>query len=201
MADLITTANVFLEPLDYNNLTAGEKTQIGGLITAVSTIIERYCNRIFAQAIYTEEALNGTGINSLIIKNPPINSLTEITFVASTDETEVGTSFDISTEVGEIRWKSSSRITTGTTCTYQGFFPEGFRNILVTYSGGYSVIPTPIEKAAADMVMEGFSPAEEVSNMEAEKLGNYYIKIRKGAFEKSLIQHRSILSLYRNRWV
>ena len=89
MANLISNTSAFLEVLDYNNLTTAEKALVDALITAGSEWIERYCNRIFLAAAYTDEAHDGNGWDSIFVKNPPINSLTDIDLVSQSRSTAV----------------------------------------------------------------------------------------------------------------
>lgn len=50
---------------------------LGTMISTCSDIIETYCNRKFAQANLTE-TFDGTGTEYYCVKNPPINSITQL---------------------------------------------------------------------------------------------------------------------------
>ena len=194
MANLITNSSVYLNSIDYGSLIASEQAQIDGLITAVSLLIERECNRIFLYATYTEEKNDGTGYNIIFVKNPPITTLTSIIKVSSTNTTVLATQFEFDANTGEIRWKTYD-ITS--TADFIGTFPRGFNNILVNYIGGFAIVPEPIQMLAADMVIEAFDPGLSLGNIESEKLGQYFVKMKKDSFNQTLLKQKKIINLYK----
>ena len=135
MANLIANSDPHLNPLDYNNLSAADMVQVDALITTGSEYIERYCNRVFASAVITDEVHNGNGFNSIFVRNPPITTLTQIEIISAysstgsdTYDTHAATKFLYDEQTGEINWKPGFWFgdTTG------GVFPKGFQNIMVT---------------------------------------------------------------------
>ena len=87
MANLIANSDPHLNPLDYNNLSAADMVQVDALITSGSEYIERYCNRVFASAVITDEEHNGNGFNSIFVRNPPITTLTQIEIISAYSST------------------------------------------------------------------------------------------------------------------
>jgi len=192
MADLITTNNVYLDILDYPNKPVNEQQLIAGIITAASKAVELRCNRIFGIADYTETR-NGTGENFIVVNNVPINSLTKIVFKSSTDSTVLGANFLFDPEVGEIRWKKYNLVDT---IDSYGYFPAGFRNIELHYSGGFAAIPELIQQVCAQVVIQLFNREDADFQLTQDRLGNRSIGFDQN---KILFTHRAALSLYRIR--
>jgi hypothetical protein len=58
---------------------------------------------------------------------------------------------------------------------YYGEFPEGHRNIKITYYGGYSTIPDDLEQACLEIVQILYEGNENIGNIQSEKLGDHSI--------------------------
>lgn len=203
MANLIETDSPFLVDLDFNNLDAANQAAIEALIDVASVLIEKECNRKFAQDTYTEEAYDGDDLNNLFLKNFPIASIDEV--IISPDSTAEltfdGDNFNFKEATGEIWFKSLSELDTPPS-NYLGYFPIGRKNILVTYTGGFSDgVPSPIQKLCADLVINSFSPGDVSGNIESEKLGQYFVKFKKDVMINQLMDSKRIISLYKVRKV
>ena len=100
---------------------AQDQKLISLLIKAVSAAVQKYCNRIFIRASYTETH-DGDGTVDILVKNPPINSITQIT----EDDVVVTSSWYVFyDDEGCIKRKDS------------GVWAKGIQNIVVQYSGGW----------------------------------------------------------------
>lgn len=196
---LITNDDPLLADLDYSNKSTAQKAQIDALIEVCSDLIEKYCNRIFLAADYTDEKHNGNRDNSIFVKNPPINSLSQISIAGEED-----TNLDFDDEIfeydvgsGEVWWKSLILLSSISVIDYIGYYPNGRNNVLITYNGGFSEIPGGIKLACVDMVKAAFSPEMGFGNIEFEKLGQYFYKLRKEQIDRTLLGHRRILRMYK----
>lgn len=192
---LIENTDPLLEDLDYSGRSPGQQAQINALIEVCSELIEKKCNRIFLQADYTDEKQDGTNENYIYVNNPPINSLSTITVSGSEDTDFDGALFTYNDKTGEIRWNDNYLVQGGTS-DWLGTFPRGYRNHAIDYNGGFLDIPAPIKFACADLVFQGFSPESGFGNIDAEKLGQYFYRLRKDAIDRALLTHRNILNLY-----
>jgi hypothetical protein len=201
MADLIASSSPFLEPLDYDNLSSDEQAFVDALITAGSAWIEKYCNRVFAAADYTDEVLDGNGWDSIFIDNPPINSLTDIDITCynfdggETTTTYLGTKFLFHAKSGEIKFKPATFISSPT------IFVEGFQNIKITYNGGYAAVPDVIQMLCAEFVMQMFDPSILSDLLERERIGDYSYTRAKEYFDKVSFSKRQMLNSYKLRKV
>jgi len=200
MANLILNTSPYLQPLDYSNMSTAEKALVDALITMATEQIERYCRRTFAAADYTDEKHDGNGWRSIFVKNPPLNSLTDVDIVESdfssdsTTTTYAATKFDTKAATGEIRFKPGSFLSSG-----RGVFSEGFQNIQITYNGGFASVPQGIQLACAEMVIQMFDPSEATDLIEKEKIGDYFYAKAKNAFQKMLLTKKKILDSYKIR--
>lgn len=196
---LIESADPLLTVLDISNLDAGEQAQVNALADAATTWIQKYCNRIFKKTTYTDEAHNGNGERFIYVDNPPIISLSTVTiqstsFSSSTTSTDFAASkFDTKLSSGKIQFKSQSFLSGG------GSFDQGFQNVLIDYTGGFSSIPEPVKLIAAQFIIEMFDPGESVQGIEKEKLGNYFYSRGTNYFQNLTFNQKIILESYRLR--
>ena len=138
------------------------------------------------------ETRSGDGSDVIIVKNPPINSISKIVFKSSTDVEVTGADFLYDPEVGEIRWKLYNIIDPD----YVGYFPTGFRNLEIHYNGGFTTVPETIQQVCAQIVIQLFNREDADFQLIQDKLGNRYIKFDQ---ERILFTHRRFLSLYKIR--
>lgn len=187
---LITNNSAFFYKANWQ---AADLPTVDALIEVATAAIEKYCNRIFAAATYAEET-DGSGCNQIFVRNPPINTLTSIQFVADTTTTVTATgNFVYKANQGEIRWDLRNVLDTS---EYVGSFRFGYNNIIINYDGGFVSIPDPVKFVCAEMVMHLFDPNENQEAQTALKLGNYYVKFN-DKVSKLTLSHRSMLSMYR----
>lgn len=202
MADLITNTSAFLEPLDYTNRSIAEKAIIDALITSASEIFEKHCNRIFLTDTYTDELQDGNGWDTIHVNNPPLTVLTDIDIVhrafdgTNTTTTYTGSKFNIHINSGEIRFKPGDFLTTS-----GGLFAQGFQNVQITYVGGFSSVPKPIQRLAAKYVIQSFDPTEDVQGLQKERLGDYFYDRGKDFLNALLFNDKKELDMYKIRRV
>lgn len=190
---LIDNTSPFLEVLDYANQTTAAKANIDALIEYASECINLECNRTFEYDATITETIDGDGSESIFLKNTPIVSLTSIT-ITNGDEVTVVDDVDFlyDENTGEVRWISTS------TNQYAGYFPQGFRNIEVNYSGGYTVIPRTIQLICAEAVIEYFNREDAAFQIRSEKIGpNSY----RSFIDQVIFNKRKILHKYKRRIV
>lgn len=191
---LITNTNPLLADLNYNNLSTAQKAQVDALLNVATEFIEKDCNRTFLAATYTDEEHNGVIHESIFVKNTPLNSVTNVKIIchASTESSDDITTY-LSTEVlfepetGEIKLRNGAR------------FPHGFRNVKITYNGGFTTVPKPIEYLCANIVINAYAPEMNAENIEKERIGDYFYAKVKDFMEKLPMSDRKILSMYRLR--
>ena len=198
---IIDENSPFLAPLNYGDLESNQKLQVQALIVAAKQHIEQQLNRKLIKQTHTDELHDGNGETSIWINNPPITSVSSVTITESSfnsDSTETeftSDKFDLDKPTGEIRFKPGD-FSSGCNRT----FPSGFQNVNVTYVGGYEETDEylhPIKLVLAEFVIEMFDPSEAVTNLEKEKLGDYFYSKGTNAFDKLMTRHKKILRGYR----
>ena len=175
-------------------IDASNQSLIEALIRVASAQIDTYCNRHFTYAEYTE-TLNGNGGGEIIVRNPPIESITSVTLLYPHSDNIVydTTYFDFSPELhgGEIRWAAD-----GSWGSCRGF-SRGWRNIVVIYQGGFPVIPDEIKYVTSEIVKQLYSPELASGLIAAEKLGDYFYKLDKDSQQRLFAPVRAILMGYK----
>lgn len=193
---LILPTSPLLHKLDYANLSNDKQEAIEALIEVASELIEQYCNRQFSRAAYTE-VLNGSGDEYVIVRNIPVEEITSIKFrnqETGEEETVDGDEFTVQENIGSIYWNRYSE----STSEFNGSWPEAQKNITVTYIGGYSDIPMPIQQVCAQMVETMYDPKLS-SGIEKEKLGEYFYQVNIEKISKLLTDQNKMLAFYRRR--
>ena len=173
---LTTTAKV----KTYLGITAStDDALIATLVLAAQAKIERFCNRKFDSATFTEY-YDGNNQPSIVLTNPPIDSITSVGFLASstTYTTIDATSYVFDTESGIVELLGGVRVLWELGGDVRTFcvFPKGTNAVKVVYVGGYSTIPYDLEHATNELVglMYGGSAAvrqARLTGLQSESLG------------------------------
>lgn len=167
--DLITLARAKLNPALATGIT---DAYLALLITAASTQIQRWCNRCFKSQPFTKR-LDGEGDQTIFLPNFPITNIDVVDFIEldGTVETvllttDTFTDFFILGNGGEISFLNSnpSRFIN---------FPRGFKNVKITFTGGFSPIPEDVQEAAVEQVVFINEQGSASDSVKSEKLGDY----------------------------
>jgi hypothetical protein len=160
-ACLLAANEVMLEGLDADSLD--------WLINAASSFIESFCKRVFTNsgALTTETIyINGTGRDILLLPNFPVAN--DGTIRVYTFDTVTQTVLDTLTEHTdyEVDFTAGALIT--------GQWSNGFKNIKVTYSHGYTTatMPWDLKNACLSLVNYLYSNKDKVG-MNSERIGGY----------------------------
>lgn len=115
--------------------------------------VETYCDRNFMSDDYIEY-INGSGRQTIILRNTPITTISEVLVddVAVTDYHEVFADGILFNEYG---WR------------------KGFRNVKVTYIGGYTSIPALLYGITTKLACDFLFNLEVNASMKSEKIGDY----------------------------
>lgn len=205
---LLENTSPFLAKLDYaNSLNAEEKALVDALIEVGEEYIQEYeCNRKFEQADYTDEVHDGNGEDSIFVKNPPLNSLTDVDIISSTFDSDSVTTtfaaskFDIEEKTGEIRFKPGTFVVNSDV----HYFIKGFQNVKITYNGGFASGDKTlkiVESLVADYVLENFDPNLIEGITDRERIGSYFVAKAKNYFDKLSFSKKKMLSKLKIRRV
>jgi hypothetical protein len=136
----LTTLKGAKSILDIPPEQTSDDEDIISLINASSTQIEGYCERSFKEKTYTDEEYDGNGCSGLYLRQYPVKSITSV----SVNEKALSSS--------EYKCKKSN----GKLIRNNSRWPTGEINILVTYTAGFTVIPSDLELACKLLVKTYF---------------------------------------------
>lgn len=157
MADLSTLASC-KEHLGISATTFD--AVIGTLLSRASDWIEAYCDRTFASTAYTED-YDGDGSDTLIVRNPPIVSVTSLHDDQARDFTSAtlidADDYYVDTAKGMVKLIS-------------GRFSFGRGNVRAAYTGGFATVPKAVALAAVELTAFWFNRRKS-SGRASESLG------------------------------
>lgn len=168
-----------------NTTTAADDDAIDFVLDVATAQIERYCNRAFASATHTED-LSGAGDNKLVVRNPPVASITSLSRLYQDGTTSlvdaVSYTFDPGSGVialnADAAWFpenwAGDNPQPGSPMTGYGRRPRfsmGMNRYRVVYVGGYSPIPADVKFACIDIAKDLFKNRRINRGMGAEDFG------------------------------
>ena len=136
--DLTTLANLraFLKK---QTADTSDDALLSSIITRVSADVAKRCNRIFQAGTVTEYH-KGDGTNELLVRRPPINSITSIHIDSdrlwASDTAIDSDNIIISDEIDGMVSLNGDHFEKGI----------GVENVRIIYNGGYSTIPAGLER-------------------------------------------------------
>jgi uncharacterized phiE125 gp8 family phage protein len=113
---------------------------IEDLINASSSAIENYCKRRFQEQSYLEEEFDGTGKSHLLLDQYPVRSIEAVAIDGNL------------LTPGQYKVKKRN----GILLHNGGIWPRGEINVTVSYTAGYTEIPSDLELACKHLVMSYF---------------------------------------------
>jgi hypothetical protein len=183
MANLITTS----EYKTWANIgTTAYDTIIGTIVSGVSTEIRRWCGRDTSngfESMSRTERYDGNNEQTINLMEWPVSSVTSVKVYASdgTYETLDSTTYRVDSSGGilscvdpiKARYPVTAFGTVQATFSVQPWFPDGFDNIEVVYTGGYATIPDDLKIAAFRLADMHYAARGRNMGVVSESLGQY----------------------------
>jgi hypothetical protein len=146
--------------------------QISAAINAATAAINNYCNRVLTSATYTGEIYDGNDRDYLYLRQYPITAVASITL----DDTAltVTTDYEIDTQA----------------LYREDYWTAGRRNIVVTYTAGYTTIPEDLVMAVTHIVADMLASEPVNTAIKSEKIGDYQYTL--GDSASSAIKKHSV---------
>jgi len=150
--------------LDLANTDTASDVLLQDLIARIGAWAERYCDRTFAKATYTEQR-DGDGTDTLLVRQWPFLSVASLyddplrVFGAATQI--AAADFAIYANQGMIRL--DGRV-----------FSVGIQNVKVTYEAGYADIPEDLQQAVVELVADRFRNKEN-QGIRSLAIGSYRV--------------------------
>jgi hypothetical protein len=177
----LTTASEYKTYAGISGST--DDTFIGVILLVAEKYVANICNRTFESATVTE-IYDGNGEESIVLRRPPVTSVTSVEFaVSSTTWTTVPSeAYRIDLAAGVLSMANSS-------ATFLNFddslvdrpwqigmrpsFPRGRSNIRVVYVGGYATIPDDLKFVVWSMMDMMFANRRANLGMQSESIDSY----------------------------
>ena len=170
---------------EYLEITGTDSdTLLQGFIDRLSAWVERYCDRIFLQATYTDEKHDGDGAKALLVNQYPIDSVTSLfddTLRNFGTETKIAAAdFVIYKDRGEIHLDGLT-------------FQKGLQNVKVTYVAGFATIPIDLQQAVLELVADRFRNKES-QGIRSQAIGAFRVEYDLSELPQEV---RAVLDSYR----
>lgn len=176
-AELTTTSAVLL----WLGMAADTNGQVARSLLAAEYKIRKVCNdrTSFLEDEYTER-FDGLDWDSVVLKHTPVSEAVDPSLAIYTSKTDTVTvdssSYYIDPETGILRLLADPGLAFfyGWTLS-DGGFPDGFRNVAVTYTGGYdaNAIPEDLQQIAIEYAAAIYQQRFNDPGMKSENLGRY----------------------------
>lgn len=128
------------------------------LIAGASAMMETYCNRVFAQASYTETR-NGNGGYRLFLATAPVTAVASVTIDGTAVPAAAG-----SMAPGYLFDDLMIYLR-------QRCFTCGVQNVVVSYTAGYATIPADLTQACVELVAAKYAKRNRIDKT-SETLGS-----------------------------
>ena len=163
----------------------GEEAErvLAAIIPAASLQCEAFCRRTFARAAYADEAVDGRDTPLVRVLNPPIDTAQAVAVKlidGATTTVDAG-DYRVDGRTGFIKllglpYDPRRRLK-------RAVFPRGFRNVLLSYTGGYTAIPADV-KLGCILVVAAMWFAKGQNPVVASKSAAQFARTR-GAIDES----------------
>lgn len=150
------------------------------MIDAASATIEKYCQRHFLQANYTESK-DGTGQRRITVRNIPMTAVASVTvngiaIPARPSATGQGYTFD----------QYGVKLT-----GYE--FTDGYDNVVISYTAGFAAVPDDVDMACCELVSLRYKTLDRLG-VTSKSLAGESISFNMGDFtepvKRALEQYR-----------
>ena len=146
----LVTLDLVKQHLEIPSTITSQDARLNLLIDVVSTHVEEFCDRVFAQATYTETQ-DGTSQAELLLEHYPVTSITSL-HIDSLREFDAGSLVDVD---------EYTVIDDNTLRLHDGHFPRGSQNVQVVYTAGYATIPSAVQYATLMIIEQLFRANED----------------------------------------
>lgn len=186
---------------DHLEITdSSEDSKLQDIVDSIDPYVKGYLQRDIEETTYTSELYDGPGQSELVLKNYPIISVSSvIIYTTSYDSVTLEERSD-GTDGYFIKDSES-----GILCRIN-LWPRGRGIIEVTYTAGYSTIPSDIT-LACKLIGEYFYTMDGTAGIRSESLGSYSYSLASGIGDMygdigiPDVRIKALLSRYRRKVV
>ena len=146
-------------------LGTADPQELRELLEAATKVVQNYTSRDLTRETYTDQLHQGNGTRGLELRQYPLIVLTTVKVIDAneTEESFAGSIFRAELESGLILFKPSAT----------GVFLEGFENIKITYTAGWTEIPDDLQHATILIAIRLLDMQTFGTDLKKRKLGDY----------------------------
>ncbi|MBP2638375.1 MAG: hypothetical protein H6Q72_4282 [Firmicutes bacterium] len=174
-----TTLDNVKQYLNLSNTTSD--AFLSRLISAASAFVVTWVKRDLLSASYTEQR-NGNGSCRMMLKNTPVTAVSSLTVN--------GHSIPASTQPGISPgyWFDDKML------YVKGYsFPNGFGNVTIDYTAGYTTVPLELEQVVIELVANKYKRRDRIGE-DSKDLGGQTVSYSKRDLSQD---HMDLLSIYK----
>jgi hypothetical protein len=150
-------------------------------VDLVNDYVSKYCGVLLSSQAVTGEGASG-GLAAISVRWGPLTAVTSITD-NYTDETIDSDDYYVSGDY---------------IVNLEGEWPEGFQRYTISYTAGYSSVPSGLAQAITDMTAEVTAVETAKGAFKSEQRNDYSYTIAE-AVTQSALPHRQVLDMYRRQ--
>ena len=130
------------------------------LIGNASSFIERYCNRVFEAASYTETR-NGNGADAIYMRNTPVIMVSSVSIDGvAVPEAPDARSYGWVNDNHKVYLRGYARIDPSSAHSFTaapGCFRRGIQNVQIAYVAGFTTVPVDVSQACIELIASKFA--------------------------------------------
>lgn len=141
----------FISRQDLSDSLGRDVTSDAGALSAVDMacqIVRTFCEQLFDQVTADEIVLDGTGTDTLLLPELPVNAVGTVVVISPYSGTTTYGTADYKLNGNGILFAGTAIGPLSCGWPNAGIWPEGRQNVTVTYDHGYEVVPTDVRGIA-----------------------------------------------------
>jgi hypothetical protein len=171
-----------------------DAAKLSACIIRAESIMARHCGMAsFTSATYTNEYHDGEGSPVLVLRNFPTTSSISLRLTDGTTSAAITTGYVVTSSTGEVELRDHPAVLwdLGYAMSDRPEFPDGRKNVVVTYRAGYATVPVDLAQAAIETAAFLFRNSTQTPGMQSETLGRYsYTRAAGGADLHAFLSER-----------
>jgi hypothetical protein len=165
---------------------SAQDTVLGYILDGVSAEVRRWCDRNLTngfESVSRTERYDGTGEQTINLVEWPVTTVTSVTVYTADGTAEVldSSTYRVNGDSGVLsridpvraRYPVTAFGSVDATFSTQPWFPEGFDNVQVVYTGGYATTPADLEMNVWRLMDLAYSARGRNFGLQSESLGQY----------------------------
>jgi len=165
--------------------------QLEPIVDGINASIPRYTGRNLLSDDYVERQDGREFLREIYLREYPVTAVSKVEYKCGTSWTEVDDS--------EYTLASSeeSESNVGLVFLECDTLPEGYKNVRVSYTAGYSTIPDDLTLAALQVCQQAYRDIKAGKRIQSENLGDYSYTLMTSPSYEALLDAQRVFQRYR----